>query len=95
MLRPSGSTSCARRFRGDGPSTPIFSRSRIAGFDCIFSLCDLCLSFLVMDADNFTPNRRREAGPITTPNKNGSIDLRPLEQSGTDRNLRIRMPAAA
>jgi hypothetical protein len=48
-----------------------------------------------MDADNFTPNRRREAGPITTPNKNGSIDLRPLKQSGTDRNLRIRMPAAA
>jgi hypothetical protein len=48
-----------------------------------------------MDADDFTPHRRREAGSITTPNKNGAIDRRPLEQPGTDRNFRIRMPAAA
>lgn len=95
MLRRCASTSCASCFRDDAPSTPLFSGRRIAGFDRTFSLCDLCLTFLVMCADDFAPHRRRVAGPFSTLNENGAIDRRSLEQPGTDRNFHIRMPAAA
>jgi hypothetical protein len=95
MSRLCASASCARRFRGDGPSTLLFSRSRIAGFDRSFSVCDLCLIFLVMCADDVVPSWKRVAGPFTKPNENGATDRRPTKQTGTDRNFRIRMPAIA
>ncbi len=95
MLRDCANPSCARRFRDDGLSTPLFSGSRVAGFDRTFSLCDLCLSFLVMCGDDFAPHQRPVACPFSTPNKDDALDRRSLDQPATERSFRIRTPAVA
>ncbi len=95
MLRCCASPSCVHRFRGDGPSISLFSGSSIAGFDCTFSLCDHCLSFLVMCGDDVAPHQEPVACPFNTPNKDGTIDRRSLDQPATVRSFRIRTPAVA
>ena len=95
MLRDCANPSCARRFRGDGPSTPLFSGSRNASFDRTLSLCDRCLSFLVMCGDDFAPHQRPVARPFSTSNKDGAVDRRWLDQPATERSFRIRTPAVA